>query len=222
MSTQSPPLNPPKRTNTGLIVGIVVALVAAAAIVFAVAGGRSTKKDVVASSPSGENQAVVVAGDALPDMPDSGADPAVGKKAPTLHGYGFNGSPVDIVPGQGKAQLVVFVAHWCPHCQREVPLLVAWMASGKARPDLQITAVSTGVAKERGNWPPSAWLAKVNWPKPVVADSADREAATAYGLTSYPYFVVLKADGTVAYRGSGEISMTDLSAKLDEVLGKAA
>ena len=239
MSTQ------PKRSSTGLIVGLVVALVAGAAILFAVVGGRSSKKDVVVATPAvvsttttaagassstvagpsvaaAENQAVVVAGDALADLPDGGKDPAIGKKAPTLNGFSFDGSPLSIAPGSGKPMLVVFVAHWCPHCQREVPRLVSWMTSAQARTDLQISAVSTGVAKDRGNYPPSAWLAKEKWTPPVLADSVDRDAAGAYGLTAYPYFVIVKADGTVAFRGSGEITMIDLSAKLDEVLGKAA
>ena len=38
-----------------------------------------------------------------------------------------------------------------------------------------------------------------------MADSRDGTAAKAYGLTAYPYFVLVNADGTVAGRGSGEL-----------------
>ena len=112
-----------------------------------------------------------------------------------------------ITPGGGTPKLVVFVAHWCPHCQREVPLLVQWMASGQKPADLEVVAVSTGNNLSDENSPASAWLQREKWPTPVMADSGDNTAADAYGLPGYPYLVVLGADGTVKARTSGE--MTD-------------
>ena len=44
----------------------------------------------------------------------------------------FDGTPVEIAP-DGKAKLVVFLAHWCPHCRAEVQT-PNWPAALPARP----------------------------------------------------------------------------------------
>jgi thiol-disulfide isomerase/thioredoxin len=171
------------------------------------------------SGAAGEVQPVTSTGTALADLPDSGTDPAIGKPAPALAGSSFDGSAVTVTPGHDGPMLLLFVAHWCPHCQREVPRVVKWVAAGSAPKNLRIVAVSTGQKESNGNWPPSAWLTRENWTLPVLVDSAARDAAVAYGLSGYPYFVIVKADGTVGYRGAGEVEMTVLSSTLTKVLG---
>ena len=72
-------------------------------------------------------------------------DPAIGMTMPTLHGKSvFDGKPVTIAPN-GKPQAIVFVAHWCPHCQAEVPRLVALAKQGVFK-GLEVTAVATGTS----------------------------------------------------------------------------
>jgi uncharacterized protein (DUF1800 family) len=68
------------------------------------------------------------------------------------------------IANDGKAKVVLFVAHWCPHCRREVPLL---------------------------------------------ADDSQNSAAGAYGLTGYPYLVVVDAHNRVVSRSSGEMSLAE-------------
>ena len=63
---------------------------------------------------------------------------------------------------------------------------------------IDVTAVATGTNADAANYPPSAWLKREDWPFPVMADSADGTAANAYGLSAYPYFVLVDADGKVA------------------------
>ena len=69
---------------------------------------------------------------------------------------------------------------------------------------------------------PSAWLEKEDWPFPVLADSPTYETATAYGMSSWPAFVLLDADGDVAWRGTGEISMDDLTSTIEQALPQTA
>ena len=164
---------------------------------------------------------VQVTGSPLPQQPQdaSAADPAIGKVPPTLTGQSlFDGTPLTITPGGGKPQMIVFVAHWCPHCQREVPVLVQWMASGQMPADLQVTAVSTSYNQSPENSPASTWLKGKNWPTPVMADSNDNTAADAYGLTYFPYLVVLGPDGTVKARTSGELTPDQLTAFVNKAL----
>jgi cytochrome c biogenesis protein CcmG/thiol:disulfide interchange protein DsbE len=208
----------PKRSGSGAYVALIVAALVVVVAVIAVVVTRSGS-DSNASAAGPQTYPVTVTGDALPTMPDSGTDAAIGKVAPTLTGQSlFDGTPLTINPGDGKATLVVFVAHWCPHCQREVPLLVQWMSSGQKPADLDVVAVSTANNLSDQNSPASAWLQRENWPTPVLADSSDDVAAQAYGLPGYPYLVVLGTDGTVKARTSGELSLADLNTFITNAL----
>lgn len=124
--------------------------------------------------------------------PDSGTDPAIGMTAPTLNGFRFDGSPFAIAP-DGRAKMVVFLAHWCPHCNREVPVLQSWAAADGVPGDLDIIGVSTAVNARRDNYPPSRWIVDKGWTWPVLADSANSDAATAYGVSAFPTFVIVGA-----------------------------
>jgi thiol-disulfide isomerase/thioredoxin len=127
---------------------------------------------------------------------------------PTLHGVTFDGTSVAIEP-TGTPQVVVFLAHWCPHCQAEVPRLVDLAGDG-AFEGIDVTAVATGTSDLRDNYPPSAWLERENWSFPVLADDDRSSAAAAYGLPSYPFFVFIDAEGNIAGRATGEISGENL------------
>jgi hypothetical protein len=48
-----------------------------------------------------------------------------------------------------------------------------------------------------------------------MVDSAQSMAAQAYGLSAYPFFVFVGADGKVAGRATGEIAPADLTKILD-------
>jgi len=52
---------------------------------------------------------------------------------------------------------------------------------------------------------------------PVLADDAKQTAATSMGLTSFPYFVFVDAQGKVAARTSGEIPVTQFRAMVDRI-----
>ncbi len=182
--------------------GVAALLVVAVAVAVASGGGdgKATKHEV---SPR-----VAVKGTALPASDATGfgggADPALGKKAPTLRGETFAGKPVTF-GSSGKPRIVLFVFHGCPHCQAEVPRLVALAKAGKLD-GVEVQTVSTGTDSRYDNYPPSAWLEREHWPYPVLADDARTLAAAAYGLQFYPYFVLVDADGNVVGRASGEVS----------------
>jgi hypothetical protein len=54
-----------------------------------------------------------------------------------------------------------------------------------------------------------------------MADSDTFAAASAYGLSGYPYFVLLDATGNVVQRASGEIDPTTLTPLLNSVASSA-
>jgi thiol-disulfide isomerase/thioredoxin len=159
---------------------------------------------------------VRVEGGALPPFSAAGADPAVGRAAPALAGRSPTDTPTRITPGGGEPALVVFLAHWCPHCRAEVPRLVALSEQGVFE-GVQVAAVTTGTARGRENYPPSAWLERERWTHPVLADTNGGTAAKAYGLTGYPFLVFIDADGKVAARTSGELPAADVTAAIERL-----
>ena len=209
------------RTNTtAIVLGVVavIAVLAVIAIVFAV----SNKKDFdSANTDLLEFRPVKATGDPLPpqysDDKQTQLNEAVGAQAPDLNGSSFNGTPVNITKdGRGKA--IVFLAHWCPHCNREAPLLADWIPANKSKyPGVDFYAVATASTPTRANYPPSAWMKKLKWPTPIIADDNAYDAASAYGLASYPYLVFLDGNNKVVTRTSGELAMTDYAALVQRV-----
>ena len=198
------PIAAPKRPLAIWLV-IVGALVVALVVALLVAGRGSTKDP----SNLAQVQAVNVTGTPLATFSDR--DTAVGQPIPTVTGATFDASPVTI-KNDGRAKVIFFVAHWCPHCQAEVPVITRWLASTNPPATVDLYAVSTAVSANQPNYPPSAWLARENWPIVTMADDNASSAARAFGLSGYPFFVVVKADGTVAVRASGELSVSQLDA----------
>jgi cytochrome c biogenesis protein CcmG, thiol:disulfide interchange protein DsbE len=135
-----------------------------------------------------------------------------------VRGQSFDGSPVDI-RNDGRAKLILFVAHWCPHCQKEVPLLAKHLKSKSLPSGVDLYTVSTGVDSARPNYPPSSWLDKEGWTTPTLADSEDGKAADTYGLSAFPYFIAVDGSGKVVARTTGEISTDDFDALAMRALG---
>src|SRR5690606_20036411 len=139
-------------------------------------------------------------------------DPAVGQTPPTLTGQDFEGEPSSIDPGDGRATVVVFLAHWCPHCQKEVPMIQGWVDDGNLPDDVDLYAVTTATRADQNNYPPSEWLEREGWSEGILLDDPDQSAASAWGLTGYPYIVFIDAEGQVVRRASGELPEEDLDA----------
>ena len=188
-----------------IVAAVVVVALAVVAVIASGGGGGDDDPSIAVTSD------VTTSGRALPRL-DGGADPAVGSAAPRLEGSTFVGAPMTIDPGDGKAKIVLFVAHWCPHCRREVPFLVRHLGERPLPDDVDLVTVSTSVDADAPNYPPHEWLAEERWDLPVMADSEDGTAAEAYGLSSFPYFVALRADGTVAARVTGELTAEQFDA----------
>lgn len=221
------------KSTKGIIGVVVIAVVVALIVAIATSGGSSdgssnggaadgsgvaTVPGAASDVAAAENQPVSIEGQVLDPLGDPSADPAVGAPAPLLRGYSFDGRPVTIEPGDGRSYMVVFLAHWCPHCNAELPRLIEWKNLGMVPDGLEVVGVSTGVAADRPNYPPSEWIVEKQWPWSVIADSAAQDAAMAYGVSGYPFFTIIDADGTVKLRASGEKSIEEIDALVDAAL----
>ncbi|MBM3656784.1 MAG: TlpA family protein disulfide reductase [Actinobacteria bacterium] len=201
------------------ITAVAVGVVAVLAAIFGVVAFTASSDDDASIEGASEFQNVVVTGEALPEFGKGETDPAIGMAAPVLEGFGFLGNEVTTTPG--NPMLLVFLAHWCPFCQKEVPILVKWNQSGLVPSDLDVIAITTGTDETQPNFPPSVWLANEKWPElwPVLVDNKDQTAGNAFGLAGYPFMTLIGADGTVLWRNSGEISAEALTDAVNAALG---
>lgn len=167
-------------------------------------GGEDPEIGSATNEGDGAFGPVTVEGDALTPFEGGGDDPAVGEPAPTLVGEDPSGGSLTVGPGGGPL-VVAFLAHWCPHCQAEVPRIVELADGADEIEGVPFVAVATGTNPQAPNFPPATWLDEERWPAPVLLDDEDATAAAAYGLTGYPFLVAVDGDGTVVARSSGEL-----------------
>jgi thiol-disulfide isomerase/thioredoxin len=147
---------------------------------------------------------VTITGEALAPFTSSPAgDPAVGSPAPEVSGVGFHGTPISI-SNEGRPKVVLFLAHWCPHCQREVPAIARYLTENDFPDGIDFFAVATASSSDRPNWPPSAWLVREDWSIPTLVDDETFSALRAFGQGGFPYYVLVDRNGLVAHRMSGE------------------
>ena len=212
--------------KTFLIIGAAVLLAAAIAIGFSGGSDDATtqpRTTVEGEVASGEFQPVIVDGDVLSPLGDGNGNPAMdtamGKTAPTLNGYTFAGNPVSITPGaSAQPIMLVFLAHWCPHCNREVPRLIDWKELGLVPEGLRVIGVTTASRNDQANWPPSDWIEEMKWPFEVFVDSEAGDAANAYGVDGFPFIAMVNAEGKIVGRHSGELELADLDAFVKDSL----
>jgi peroxiredoxin len=210
---------PQRSNNSGrwlLVAGLLVILAAGAALLIRGIGpsGTATGSAGPASTANVGDGAgpltSLVSGTSLPTYDAAAADAAVGQTIPTITGTDRTGRDLAIRPGDGKAKVLLFLTHWCSHCQAEVPRVQSWLNGGGSTGDVDLYAISTEADASRPNFPPEAWLDREGWTVPTVVDDANSSIAQAFGLSAFPYWVFVDADGTVAGRAAGELSIADI------------
>ncbi|MDX1657733.1 MAG: TlpA disulfide reductase family protein [Nitriliruptorales bacterium] len=158
---------------------------------------------------------------------DDGSGAAREASVPTIDGAALPADAVDLpapvatgaslltggevsVPVDGEPTIIVFLAHWCQHCQREVPVVQDWLDSGGLPAGVAMRAVATGNDPARPNFPPEDWLEREDWTVPTLHD--DGSVARAYGLDATPFWAFVAGDGTVLGRTSGMLPVEQLDA----------
>ncbi len=161
--------------------------------------------------------AVAVVGDPLPAYPVEGADPAIGETAPILVGETFDGDLVTIDATVDGPTWIVFLAHWCPHCNDEIPVINQLRDERRIPDGVNVVGVSTAFRPDRPNWPPGEWLDDLDWTFTAIPDGIDMQsetnpyiAAGGFGIGGFPFSVLIDGDGTVAARWSGEKPIDEL------------
>ena len=211
-TTQKRRTQPGQRSNGPLL--IVVGVIAIIAVAAVVAISLASAEPAVAEPAT---EPVVVSGTALPPWNPDIEDQAIGMELPGLTGTDMNGEPLTIGPDDGVAKGIVILAHQCPHCQAELPRLVAWLADNPVPEGVEVLGLSTLINPAGTNFPSIAWLEREGWTAPTLIDDAANTAMGTYGSMFTPGFIFVTADGTVTSRVTGEIDPADFGAMLEAI-----
>jgi thiol-disulfide isomerase/thioredoxin len=202
------PTAPAKKLPIWWIVGGVVAVALIAAMVLSFGGFEEEPEEFGTPTVSGAELAEFTGAE----------DPAIGTTSPAVTGADFDGNTVEITPGQ-SAQAIMFLAHWCSHCQAEVPRVQEWIDGGGLPENVEIISVSTSASRNQPNYPASAWLDGEGWTTPVIVDNEAGDVHAAFGNGPFPFWVFVDAEGRVLGRTAGEMPIEQLDAIVTSLAG---
>ena len=198
----------PARRLAGLL---LMGLIAVAATMLVAACGAAD--DASSTTPTLSETPTGTSGSALSAFDSTITDPAVGSMAPIITG-------TDLLTGElvssfdstaaGRPLMIAFYAHWCPHCQNEVPAVVDGLDQTPLPEGVDFLAISTFEDSTRGNHPADAWLKREGWSLPVVPDTRGSSVAEVFGVQSVPFLVLVDGLGNVAARVPGSIGADSL------------
>ncbi len=187
-----------KQLNKNFIIAGAVVLVVGLAVAI---GVTLVDEPLDGNLPEGET---TVIGQILPEYAGENDDNIVqGQEAPTFSGPNENSEIVSIEKN-GNAKALLFLAHWCGYCQKEVPIVQEYIDLIGIPEGVEIIAIATSIDRSRDNYPPHDWLESEGWSEVQIYD-IDREIGTAYGINSFPYWVFLDKDLKVVARRAGNL-----------------
>jgi|TARA_B100001996_G_C18610505_1_gene573480 thiol-disulfide isomerase/thioredoxin len=187
-----------KQLNKNFIIAGVVALGIGLAVAI---GVTLVDEPLDGNLPEGET---TITGEGLPEYSGENDDNvARGLDAPIFSGPNEN-SEIVTLEKDGNAKVLLFLAHWCGFCQKEVPVVQEYIDVIGVPQGVEIIAVATSIDRSRDNYPPHDWLAREGWSETQVYD-IDRDIGTAYGVNSFPYWVFLDKDLKVVARRTGNL-----------------
>jgi thiol-disulfide isomerase/thioredoxin len=198
-------------------------IIAAAAVVIVGAIGLTAillNSGSDSSSTSGdavEFGEVTIIGAELSRYDAEAEDDAVGQTAPEIEGFSIDGRPIEIIPN-GRPKMIVLLAHWCEFCQAEVPTVQAWLDEGNLPDEIEMWSVATNTNPGAPNYPPSAWFAREGWTPEVLVDDQEFAVADAFGLSGFPFWIIVDGDGTIVARNAGQTDIEQIETWVDDLL----
>lgn len=168
---------------------------------------------LVAPSASGASAAVApsVPAGYLPPFEQGQPDAALGMVLGDVTGVEYyTETEMTVDPTDGTARAWLIWAHWCPHCQRELPPLSNWyVENADLYPNVELISVSSSIDPTRGN-PLEPYLDELQLPFPTILDP-DLSLAEQFGLSAYPFWVFTAGDGTTLLRIAGFLEIDQVA-----------
>lgn len=139
---------------------------------------------------------------------DEGLIP-VGEKAPGFTAETVGGGSVS-VEGDARATMLVFFATWCPHCQKEAPV----MSELESQYD-GLRMVMVGIDGEDDPEKVQRFVEEYDIESPAVYEPG---LGSEYGISGYPTTYVLDGDNRVVGAHSGEAPRDVYEGWIEEAL----
>ena len=142
--------------------------------------------------------------------PASEIDSTQGKKSPKIN-YLLESQNLYVNYPDERPTIFLFVAHWCPYCQNEIPVVKNWIQNEQLfEQGINIVLVVTNINPDKSNYPPDLWLNRAEWEYPVIYDDNFSTLGKYFGVPAFPYWVFTEPDGTIAFRIAGSLSEEQL------------
>ena len=195
-----------------IIVGAILLVVGLAVAI----GVSLVDEPLDGNLPEGET---TISGDVLPEYAgENDINISVGLQAPSFSGPDQN-SEIISLEKNGKSKILLFLAHWCPHCQAEVPVVQEYIDTFGLPADVEVIGILTSIDRSRDNYPPHDWLVKEGWSEIQIYD-LDREIGTAYGLNAFPYWVTLDKELKVVNRVTGKLTPDQITVLINVLINQ--
>jgi thiol-disulfide isomerase/thioredoxin len=134
----------------------------------------------------------------------------VGEKAPGFTAETVGGGSVSVGDGEAGATMLVFFATWCPHCQREAPVMNELESQYD---DLQLVMV--GIDTQDNPDKVRQFAEEYDIESPAVYEPL---LGSEYGVSGYPTVYVLDENNKVVGAHSGEAPREVYEAWIEEAL----
>lgn len=137
----------------------------------------------------------------------------VGQEAPDLEFPTPDGDMVSLSSLRGKYVLIDFWASWCGPCRKENPNVVKVYDMYK---DQGFEILGVSLDKDKAKWVKAIETDQLTWPQISDLGGWQSQAASAYGVRSIPFTVLVDKEGKVM---ATKLRGPALEAKLAEIFG---
>jgi hypothetical protein len=112
---------------------------------------------LISCSSENENKSseIELSGEKVKIMnPSTGIDTAGGKISPTIR-YKPPGDEMNVTHPENNPTIILWVAHWCPYRQEEIPEVIKWIEEdGALEKGLRVASAATSTDPSKPNHPP--------------------------------------------------------------------
>jgi len=143
-------------------------------------------------------------------------EPAANFDAPIILGTDINGNQISTDSEEPK--ILLFLAHWCSHCQQEVKTIQKWINENGNPDPIKIYSILTSINSNQPNFPPDKWLESENWSSPTFVDNDQDGVAKHFGIRGFPFWVIVDHHGKIITRLSGSYTAEEFQIILANTL----
>jgi thiol-disulfide isomerase/thioredoxin len=143
----------------------------------------------------------------------TGPQLAPGESVPDFTAPRLEGGTVRWSDYAGHPTVLAIWAPWCPHCQRELPILAQAAAD---YPSVKVVTVATAIGQEPG---PSveSYLQSHNLSFTVGIDDTNTSILKGMGVSSFPTVYYVGADGKVVRATVGELPLSQMESYFSQI-----